>query len=50
MGDEDAMLGIGLEGCGDGVDAGGVEVGVDVRVVVVQACVVVSRMNLALSM
>lgn len=44
------MLETGLDDCGDDVDAGGVEVGVDVGVVVVQTCVVVSRMNLALSM
>jgi hypothetical protein len=43
------MLETGLDDCGDGVDAGGVEVGVDVGVAVVQTCVVVSRMNLALS-
>ena len=43
------MLETGLEGCVDGVDAGGVEEGVDVGMVVVQTCVGVSRRNLALS-
>jgi hypothetical protein len=43
------MLETGIDDCGAGVDAGGVEIGVNVGVAVVQTCVVVSRLNLALS-
>lgn len=50
MGAEDVMLETELDDCDDAMDAGRVEVSVNVGVAVVQACVVVSRMNLALSM